>query len=54
MEASSPQTTISTDEKQSKLIAGSFHSLAELLLQAYERIEKRQQENLSYDNNQQD
>ncbi len=32
------------EEKQAKLVAGSFHSLAELLLQVIDRLEKQNKE----------
>jgi hypothetical protein len=32
------------EEKQAKLVAGSFHSLAELLLQVVNRLEKQNKE----------
>lgn len=42
------------EQKQAKLVAGSFHTIAELLLQVINRLEKQDKEAQSYDNDQQD
>jgi len=40
------------EEKQDKLVASSFHSMAELLLQVIDRLEKQDKEASAYENHQ--
>jgi len=40
------------EEKRDKLVASSFHSMAELLLQVIDRLEKQDKEAQAYENNQ--
>lgn len=40
------------EEKRDKLVASSFHSMAELLLQVIDRLEKQDKEAQAYENHQ--